>query len=92
MGNRNDRLDAMLEQFVEQVVVELQTRFVRLLFIPIGENPRPGNRGAQALEAHFREQSHVLLIAMIEVDRLMAWIIGIRINRIIQYAVDDPMS
>ncbi|MNS90963.1 hypothetical protein D3C72_1250350 [compost metagenome] len=66
---RDQRLNAVLRHFVEQPVIERQPRLVRGVLIALRENPRPGDGGSQALEAHFSEQRDVLRVTMIKIDR-----------------------
>ena len=71
----DDRLDAVLQELVKQIVIELQTLFIGLCLIALRENAAPGNRCAEALKAQLREQLYVLLISVEEVDALMVGII-----------------
>ena len=75
VGEGDDRLDAVFEQFVKQVIVELQARFVRLLLVPAGKDAAPGNGGAEALEAQLGKQFHVLLVGMVKVDAGMVGVV-----------------
>ncbi|MNC11061.1 hypothetical protein D3C75_587470 [compost metagenome] len=74
VGKGNDRLDVVFQQFVEHVVVEFQTFFIRLLLIPFWEDTRPGNRGAEAFEAHFGKQRDVFFITAMEINGFVVWI------------------
>ncbi len=76
VGQGDHRLDAVFQQFVEQVVVKLQAGFVRRRFVAVREDARPGDRGAEAFEAHLGEQRHVLLIAAVEIHR---FVVGVAI-------------
>ncbi|MPM61425.1 hypothetical protein SDC9_108283 [bioreactor metagenome] len=64
---RHQRLDIVRPQCFQQVAVIVHAFLVRLRFVSVRENPRPGDRNAQHLEAHFSEQSDVLLVAVEEV-------------------------
>ena len=75
VGEGDDRLDAVFEQFVKQVIVELQARFVRLLLVPAGKNAAPGNGSAEALEAQLSEQFHVLFVGVVKVDAGMVGVV-----------------
>lgn len=65
------RLDAVFQQLVEQIVVKLQAGLVWRCFVAVREDARPGDRGAEAFEAHLGEQRHVLFVAAVEVHRFM---------------------
>ena len=78
------RLDAVLEQLVEQVIVELQACFVGFALVAPGEDAAPGNGGAEALEAQLRKQLHVLFVGVVEVDAL---VVGVMFAG--QHAVGD---
>ncbi|MNI82470.1 hypothetical protein D3C73_1391890 [compost metagenome] len=43
VGQGDHRLDIVFEQLIKQIVIELQTGFVRLQFVTLGENTRPGD-------------------------------------------------
>ncbi len=75
MRQRNDRFNTVFQTFVEQIVIKLQASLVRLLFIALRENTRPGNRGAETFEAHFGKQRQVLRVAMIKIYRLMVRVV-----------------
>ena len=85
MAQRDERFDIVFSQFVKQVIIELQSFLVRFILIASGEDPGPGNRCTEALEAHFRKQSDVFLVMMIEVCRFM-----VRIVFTFQNTVRDP--
>ena len=71
MAQGDHRLDAVLEQFVKQIVVELQTGLVGLLLVPAGEDAAPRDGGAETLEAQFGKQLHIFLVGVVEVDALV---------------------
>lgn len=66
---------AVFIHLVEEVVVELEAGLVRLLLIAVREDARPRDARAEALESHLGEQGDVFLIMMIEVDRLVVWVV-----------------
>ena len=68
MGNRHQWLDAVFGQFIEDVIVKGQARFVWFQFISIRKNPRPSDRHPEHPEAHFCEQSDIFLVAVIKID------------------------
>ena len=78
VGEGDNRFDMVFQQFIEHVVVELQPFFVRLRFIAVREDPRPGDRGAEALETHFREQLDVFFVMTVEVDGFMVRVVFTR--------------
>ena len=49
VGQRNNRLNFMFQQFVKQSVIKPQAGFVWQFIIPIGKNSRPVDGGAEAL-------------------------------------------
>ena len=75
MRERDDRLHAVLMHLVKEVVVELETGLIRRLLIAVRENARPGDRGAETFETELREQRDILLVVVIEVDRLVVRIV-----------------
>lgn len=82
VGQGDHRLDAVFQQFVEQIVVKLQAGLVRRRFVAVREDARPGDRGAEAFEAHLGEQRHVLLIAAVEIHRFV-----VRVAIAVEHAV-----
>ena len=71
MRQRDDRLDAVLAPFIKQAVLESQSLPRSAIFIAVREDVRPGDRRAEALEAHLRHQGDVFLVVMIEIDGFM---------------------
>ncbi|VFS59018.1 Uncharacterised protein [Raoultella planticola] len=59
----------MLSHFSKQPVVKGQPGLIWLGIVAVGENPRPGNRHPQAVEAHLRKQTDILRVAMVKIDR-----------------------
>ena len=58
----------MLLEFVQETVVEGEALFIWLFFVPIWEDPRPGDREAVDTEAHLSEQLNVLGVAVVVID------------------------
>ena len=75
MGQGYHRLHAIFMHLVKEVIVELQAFLIWLSLIPLWENPRPGNAGTEALEAHASQQGNILFVAMIKINCLMVRII-----------------
>lgn len=71
VAQRDDGLDAMFVHGIKHVVIEPESRFVGLSLIALGEDPAPGNGGAEALEAQFRKEGNIVLVSMIKVNALM---------------------
>ncbi|MNE61871.1 hypothetical protein D3C80_1571150 [compost metagenome] len=65
----NQRLDTVPGHFIKQPIVKRQPGLVGGFLIALRENARPGNGGAQALEAHLREQRDILRVTVVKVDR-----------------------
>ncbi|MNB83907.1 hypothetical protein D3C75_307490 [compost metagenome] len=86
---RHQRGDVVRRQFVKQLVVKGQPRFVRLLLVTVREDTRPGNGDAQAAEAHFGEQFDVFRVAMVEIDRHVfdAAVTGDALNDLAKHAL-----
>ena len=55
MRQRDYGFDTIFQQFIEQIIIELQTSFIRFGFVTIRENTRPGNRSTEAFKTHFGE-------------------------------------
>ena len=53
VGESNYRFNAVFEHFVKEVIIEFQAFLIGLCFVPLGENPCPGDTGAEAFKAHF---------------------------------------
>ena len=68
VGNRHQRLDAVLMTFIEEVIVKSQARFIRLFFVAARKNPAPGDGRAEDLEAQFRKEADIFFITMIKID------------------------
>ena len=71
----DNRLNTILEAFIKKVVIKLQAGFIRLPFIPFRENPGPGNRSPETLEAHLCKKSNISLVTMIKINGLMVWVV-----------------
>ena len=80
----DNRFDAVLQTFVEQIVIEFQASLVRLKLVAFREDPRPGNRGAEAFEPHLGKEFDVFFIAVVEINGFM-----VRVIFPLQYAVGD---
>ncbi|MPM25921.1 hypothetical protein SDC9_72422 [bioreactor metagenome] len=68
MGQCHDRLDAVGEELVEDLVVEGEALLVRLGLQTGRVDPRPGDRHAEGGEPHLGEEGDVLLVPVVEVD------------------------
>ncbi|MPN18669.1 hypothetical protein SDC9_166032 [bioreactor metagenome] len=68
VGKRDQRLDAVFCQFIEQVIVELQASFVRFGFVAVREDARPSDGCTVCFEAHFSEQGDIFFVTVVEVD------------------------
>ena len=66
--DRDERLDAMSQTLVEEIIVELQPRLVRLRIVPIRINAAPRNRRAEHLEPHLGKEGDILPIPMVKVN------------------------
>ena len=75
MGEGDHRLDVVLQQLVEHVVVELQPLLIRLGLVALREDAGPGDRGTEAFEAHLGEQFDVFFIAAVEIHRFVVGVI-----------------
>ena len=67
--DRHERLDVVFPALVEEIVVELQPRLIRLRIVTVRIDTAPRNRRAKHLEPHLGEEGDILLVSMIEVDR-----------------------
>ena len=65
-----------LAQLLEHFFIELQPFFIWLFLDPVRENPRPGNRHAEGLKAHFLKQRDVFFIMMVEINAVTLRIIN----------------
>ena len=92
MRQGNDRLDALGQHIVEQFIIKGQSRFVWLLFIPVGENTCPCNRCAQAAETHFGKQVDILAEMMIEIDGFVVGVVFARYDVCRDLAQDIPCA
>ncbi len=81
MGEGDHRFDVVFQQLVEHVVVELQPLFIRLGFVTLREDAGPGDRGAEAFEAHLGEQFDVFFVATVEVDGFVVRVVFSRFDR-----------
>ena len=82
MAECDQRLYIILAKFIEQVIIELESFFVRFSLIPSREDSGPGDRRTEGLEAHFGKECNVFFIMMIEIRCFMVRIILSRQNAI----------
>ncbi len=75
MRQCNHRFNPILQAFIKEIVVELQSGFIGLCFIALRENTRPCNRGTKTLKSHFSKQLNIILITMIKIDGLVVRVI-----------------
>ncbi len=75
VGKRDHRLDAVLQALVKKIVIEFESRFVRLQLVAFREDTRPGDGGAEAFEPHLGKEFDVFFIAVIKVDGFVVWVI-----------------
>ncbi len=68
MGDRHQRLYAIPQAFVKQVVVKLKPLFVGLLFVPLRENAAPRDGRPKHLESHLRKQLDIFLVAVVKIN------------------------
>jgi hypothetical protein len=78
VGEGDHRFDVVFQQLIEHVVVELQPFFVWLRFVTFREDARPGDRGAETLEAHLGKQLDVFFVVAVEIDGFMVRIVFTR--------------
>ena len=64
MVHRHQRLDVVFQTFINQVVVVFDTLGVDSA-CPFGNQPRPGDREAVGLKAHFRHQLDIFFIVVV---------------------------
>ncbi len=84
----NNRLDAVLQALIKQIVIKLQACLVGLLFVTFGENTCPGNGGAEAFKAQFREQLDIFFVTVIEIDGFMIGVVFARQHPVGNFARD----
>jgi len=68
--DRDQWLDAVLLQFVQDAVVEGQALLVRLEFVALREDPAPRDGEPEDGESHLGEERDVLGVPVVEVDAL----------------------
>ena len=81
---RNNRFDAVLQAFVEQIVIEFQASLIRLPLVAFREDTRPGDGGTETFEPHLGKESDVFFITMVEINGFM-----VRVILPFQHAVGD---
>ena len=72
VGNGHQGLNAILVALLKEIFIELETRFIRLQFIPLWEDPRPGNGQAIGFKAHFPKKGNVFLVAMVHINAIFS--------------------
>ena len=72
MAQRHQRLDTVLFALLEQRTIEGDTLRIRLLLVAAREQAAPGDGGAKDAEPHLRHQGDIFLVAVVEIDRLVA--------------------
>ncbi|SAJ04429.1 Uncharacterised protein [Klebsiella aerogenes] len=70
----DQRFDPVLSALLEHRTVESDTFRVWLLFITARKQAAPGDRGAEDAKPHLRHQGDILFIAMVKIDRHVAWV------------------
>ena len=80
VADGDQRLDAVLLAAVEHTVVELQTLLIGFRFPAVGEDAGPVDGGAEGLEAQLGKQGDILLVVVVEIDRLMAGVQTVRVD------------
>ena len=68
VGNGHQGFNAILVALLKEIFIKLETRFVWLQFIPLWEDPRPGNGQAIGFKAHFPKEGNVFLVAMVHIN------------------------
>ncbi len=84
VGERDDRFNAISQQFIKELVIEPQAGLVGRFFITVREDTGPGDGCAETFEAHLRHEGNILPEGVVEVD---AVVIGVVFPRL--YAVRD---
>ena len=72
VADGHERLDAVVVQAGEDLVVELEAGLVGLALLARREESRPVDGHAEHREAHLGEEGDVLLVVVVEVGRLVA--------------------
>ena len=75
MAQRDHGLDAVLQQFVKQIIIKLKSRLIGLRLISFGEDAAPGDRSPEALKAKFRKQLYILFVGVKKVNALVVGIV-----------------
>ena len=71
----HQRFNAVLFALFKHVRVKPDPRLIRRLLIPVGEDPGPGDAGAEALKSHLPEEPDILLVMMIKVNGVVGRIV-----------------
>lgn len=77
MADGDQRLNAIFQALVSDLLIERQPCLVGLLILAGGENARPGNREAAALEAHLGKEGNVLFSVVVVVNGDPSGVIGV---------------
>ena len=72
MAQRDQRLDTVLFALFEQRAIEGDALRIRLLLVAAREQAAPGDGSAKDAEPHLRHQGDIFLVAVVEIDRLVA--------------------
>ena len=83
MAERHERLDVVLLELVEDLVVEGEAGLVGLILHARGEDAAPGDGHAEHVEAHLGKERDVLFVVMVEVDTVVVGVelVGIDVDR-----------
>ena len=71
----DDRLDALSVQFIKHLIIKPKSRFIGIFIIRIRKNPCPADTHSKCLKSTLLHPSYVFFISVIEIHRLMLWII-----------------
>ena len=78
VGEAHHRLDAAREHGVEEPIVVGESLLIGLLLVALGENARPADGGAQGPQAQLHHEIEVPLVAVVEVDGLVAGVEAVK--------------
>ncbi len=68
------RFNPVSMQFIKQIIIETKPGFIGLCLIALREDPTPGNRSPEALEAQFGKQFYIVFIS---VEKINSSVVGI---------------
>ena len=77
MIDGDHRLDAVLQAFVKNIVIEPEAFFIHIVH-SVGTDAGPDNGHTEAFEAHLRKKSDIFLIVMVEVRCHVTGIVELR--------------